>query len=252
MEISRVGDPPRRALVTGASRGIGRAVASRLAREGYATTISARSAESLHEVQESLTAEGCSVQTCTADMGKAADIERLAHFQHDLDAHLDVLVMAAGVGTAGHLADLPPARAMRQLDVNFMAPLRLVQLLLPLLRNAASRSATSSARIVAIASMTGVAAEAGLAAYGASKAALISLCESITVDEAGSGVIASAISPGFVDTDMSAWTHDRIPPNEMITADDVAEMVVALSRLSRHAAVPNVVMTRPGTSLWRA
>jgi 3-oxoacyl-[acyl-carrier protein] reductase len=53
-------------------------------------------------------------------------------------------------------------------------------------------------------------------------------------------------------TDMSAWTRDTIPPDEMIHPSDVAELVLALTRLSRHATIPNIVLTRPGSQLWRA
>jgi NADP-dependent 3-hydroxy acid dehydrogenase YdfG len=66
------------------------------------------------------------------------------------------------------------------------------------------------------------------------------------------GVTATAISPGYVDTDMTAWIRDQIPPAEMITADDIAELTLAVCRLSRHAAIPNIVVTRPGPQLWRA
>jgi short-subunit dehydrogenase len=192
------------------------------------------------------------VATCPADLSKPNDIAGLANFQAGIDDALDVLVLSAGVGSAGTLADYPVWRARRQLDVNYLGPLQLVQALLPALRKAAAGSAIRSAKIVAIASITGVASEPGLAGYAASKAALISMCESINVEEADSGVTASAISPGYVDTDMSSWVHDRIPPEQMITASDIAEIVLALCRLSRNAVVPNLVLTRPGPALWRA
>jgi 3-oxoacyl-[acyl-carrier protein] reductase len=139
-----------------------------------------------------------------------------------------------------------------QVAVNLRSAFLLVQGLLPALRTAAADRPASGAKVVALASITGVAAEPGLAAYGATKAALISLCESITVSEADNGVSACAISPGYVDTDMSTWMHDRLDPDHMITVHDVAELVLAVSHLSRYAAVPNIVLTRPGTSLWRA
>jgi 3-oxoacyl-[acyl-carrier protein] reductase len=74
----------------------------------------------------------------------------------------------------------------------------------------------------------------------------------VTLEEAANGVSATAISPGYVDTDMSAWTTDTIPAAEMIRPGDVAELGLALSRLSRYATIPNIVLTRPGTQLWRA
>jgi len=65
-------------------------------------------------------------------------------------------------------------------------------------------------------------------------------------------VNATAISPGYVDTDMTAWIRDRLDPAEMIRVDDIAEIALAICRLSRYAAVPNIVVTRPGANLWRA
>jgi 3-oxoacyl-[acyl-carrier protein] reductase len=247
-ESPRVG----RALVTGASRGIGRTVASRLATAGYHLTLSARSAAPLITVADELRRDGGHAVAHVADMANPDDIARLAEFQAEQGSALDVLVLCAGVGTAGAVGDYPILRAERQLAVNYLAPLRLIQALLPALRAAACQSPAGTAKIIAVASITGVVGEAGLAAYGASKAALISLCKSVTIDEAGSGVTASAISPGYVDTEMSTWMHDRLPPEQMITADDVAELVLALCHLSRNAVVPNVVLTRPGRELWRA
>jgi short-subunit dehydrogenase len=241
-----------RALVTGASRGIGRAIALRLASDGYDLTLSGRDLAALESVAAQVASPVQPAALCAADMSRPEDIDRLARFQADVDDVLDVLVLCAGIGSAAPVADAPLSRAQRQVSVNFLAPLQLVQALLPALRRAGKRPPAHTAKVIAVASITGVASEAGLAAYGASKAALISLCESVTVEEAGTGVTASAISPGYVKTDMSAWVQDRIPAEEMITADDVAEVAVALSRLSRHAVVPNVVLTRPGRVLWRA
>lgn len=241
-----------RALVTGASRGIGRAIAVRLAEAGYAVTLSARRPEVLQDLAGELAAAGHPADWLPADMGEAADLDRLAAFQTGLDPCLDLLVLSAGVGSAARLGEYTARRVERQMSVNYFAPFQLIQALLPALRAAAQANELGAARIVALASITGVAAEPRLAAYGASKAALISLCESVTIDEAGSGVTATAISPGFVDTEMSAWTRDTIPAAEMIRAGDVAELVLALSRLSRYATVPNIVLTRPGAQLWRA
>jgi NAD(P)-dependent dehydrogenase (short-subunit alcohol dehydrogenase family) len=97
-----------------------------------------------------------------------------------------------------------------------------------------------------------VASEPGLAAYGAAKAALISVCQSVNVEESASGVSATAISPGYVDTEMSSWVRDRIDPADMIDAGDIAELVVALTRLSARAVVPGIVVARRGDTQWRA
>jgi NAD(P)-dependent dehydrogenase (short-subunit alcohol dehydrogenase family) len=66
------------------------------------------------------------------------------------------------------------------------------------------------------------------------------------------GVLATAVAPGYVDTDMATWVHESIPPGQMMKTSDIAELTLALTRLSRWAAVPAIVMTRPGPNLHRA
>ncbi|WP_256789930.1 SDR family NAD(P)-dependent oxidoreductase [Frankia sp. AvcI1] len=240
------------ALVTGGSRGIGRGIAERLAAAGYTVVIAARRSQPLEETAAQLRAAGGDVHGGAGDMAQESDVEALARFQLEISPRLELLVLAAGVGTAGPFAEYPLRRLDVQVAVNLRAPFLLVQRLLPALRAAADAQRSRGARVVAIASITGVAAEPDLAAYGATKAALISLCESLTVSEGKRGVNATAISPGYVDTDMTEWVRGRIPRDEMIKVDDVAELVMGLSRMSRYAAVPNVVLTRPGVQLWRA
>ena len=123
---------------------------------------------------------------------------------------------------------------------------------LPALRQAAAARPARGSRIAAIASITGIASEPGLAAYGAAKAALISLCQSVNAEESSAGVTATAIAPGYVDTEMSAWVHDRIDPGQMIPPGDIAELVLALAQLSARSVIPLIAMSRPGPSQWRA
>ncbi len=106
--------------------------------------------------------------------------------------------------------------------------------------------------MIALASITGVYAEAGLAVYGAAKAALISLIATLNAEESGNGITATTIAPGYVDTEMSSWIRDQIPPERMLPVTDVVEMVDALLRLSPRAVVPNIVMSRAGTDGYRA
>jgi NAD(P)-dependent dehydrogenase (short-subunit alcohol dehydrogenase family) len=241
------------ALVTGASRGIGRAIAGRLAAGGYDLTVSARTAGTIEAAAADLREHGGQVEAVVADMADDEQTGALADRHVARFGTLDVLVLAAGVGMAGPLDDFPVRRLDRQLAVNLRAPFLLVQRLLPALRAAAAAAPGGpGSKIIAIASITGMAAEPGLAAYGASKAALISLCESVIAAEAGHGVSATAISPGFVDTDMARWQHDQIDPATMISAADIAELAWCVTRLSRYAAVPNIPVTRPGPLLWRA
>lgn len=240
------------ALVTGGSRGIGRAIALRLAAAGYDVTIGGRDPEALDKTATELASTGRQSLPVAGDMASEDDVRGLAAAHRERFGRLDVLVLSAGVGTAGPVADYPVHRLDKQVAVNLRAPFLLVQECLGLLRAAAAERPDRGAKIVAVASITGAVSEPGLAAYGATKAALISLCESFNVEESAGGVTATAISPGYVNTDMTAWIRDRIDPAEMIQAEDVAELALAVTRLSARAVVPHIVVTRAGSTLWRA
>ena len=243
----------RTALVTGASRGIGRAIAERLAAEGWDLLLSARAGPGLDDAVAALAdSPAAAVRSVAADMSDPADVEALARAQYDGRGELDLLVLAAGVGSGGRVEGYQLNRLDLQFAVNLRAPFQLVSLLLPALRKAAQANQENGARIVAMSSITGQAAEPGLAAYGATKAALTLLCETITSEEGVNGVLATAIAPGYVDTDMAVWVHESIPPGQMMKTSDIAELTLSLTRLSRWAAVPAIVMTRPGPNLHRA
>ncbi|GAA4478332.1 3-oxoacyl-[acyl-carrier-protein] reductase [Rhodococcus olei] len=239
----------RTALVTGASRGIGLGVANRLASQGYSLTISARDEQRLEEVAGSLRDAGAPrVLAVAGDMADPDAIERLVARHAEALGPMKALIVNAGVGTAGTVADFPMRRFDKTLDVNLRAPFLLLQQCLPLLRAGAAADPGRGAKVVALSSITGVYAESGLAVYGATKAALISLVATLNAEESGNGVSATAISPAYVDTDMSAWIRDRIPAEEMLEVDDIVELVDSLLRLSARAVVPNVVVTRGGTN----
>jgi 3-oxoacyl-[acyl-carrier protein] reductase len=240
------------ALVTGVTGGIGRVIAERLATMQYRLTVSGRKESVLTEVAADLAGTKAELQAVRADMTVEADVRALAQSHSRRFGSLDLLVICAGTGISGTIAGYPMRRFDRQVDVNIRAPFTLVQECLPALRSAAAARPAHGARIVAIASLVGMASEAGLAVYGATKAALISLCQSINSEESSAGVSATAIAPGFVDTDMSTWVHDRIDPGEMIKSADIAELVVALTQMSASAIVPLVPISRPGRTQWRA
>ncbi|MFC9436971.1 SDR family NAD(P)-dependent oxidoreductase [Nocardia sp. NPDC057030] len=243
----------RSALVTGGSRGIGAEVARRLAEEGFQLTIAARDRDVLDDTAARLRADtGVEVNPVAAQMNDLDQVRALVQAHADRFDGLHALVLSAGTGTAGAVADLPAKTYERMLDVNFRAPITLIQAALPLLRKSAEDDPRRGAKIIALASITGVAGEAGLAAYGATKAALISLCETVSLEESANGVSATAISPGYVDTDMTAWKRDVLDRSAMLSTGDIAELVLAVTRLSRNAVVPNIVVARAGDQLWRA
>jgi 3-oxoacyl-[acyl-carrier protein] reductase len=242
----------RSALVTGASGGIGRAIAERLARAGFALSLSGRRPGPLADVARTLAGTGAETKIIPADMSSEDDVRALAHSHIAHFGSMDMLVLSAGFGSNGSIDGYPVRRFDRQVEVNLRAPFVLIQESLPALRRAAGRRPGQGARIAAIASLTGIVSEPGLAVYAATKAAVISLCQSVNVEESAAGVTATAISPGYVDTDMTSWVRDRIDPGDMIDPGDIAELVLALTRLSARAVVPGIVVARRGSTQWQA
>jgi 3-oxoacyl-[acyl-carrier protein] reductase len=239
----------RSALVTGASRGIGLGIAEVLAARGFALTVAARDEERLTAAAGALRDRGSPhVVTAPGDLADPAYLDRLVAAHADAFGTLSCLVLNAGVGTAGDVADLPVHRLDKTLAVNFRSPFVLLQQCLPLLRAAAGADPARGARVIVLSSITGVYAEPGLAAYGATKAALNSLVETVNAEESGQGVTATAIAPGYVETDMSAWVRDRVPAERMIPVSDVVELVDAIVGLSARSVVPRLVISRAGAS----
>lgn len=239
-------------VVTGASRGIGLGVAEGLAKAGARLTISARNADTLTRVSSDLKSLGASeVSVVAADLGVAGAAHSVIAQHVSAFGGLDGLIVNAGVGTAGQLFDYPLERLRKTVTVNLESSFVLIQEALPHLRTAAATHASGS-RIVALSSITGVYAEPGLAAYGASKAALISLVETLNAEESQNGVSATALAPAFVSTDMSSWATDRVPLAEMIPVADVVALVMMLLGLSKSTVISRIVMNRAGDNAYRA
>ena len=223
------------ALVTGGSSGIGLAIAQMLAEEGYALTLAGRRLDRLEAAREGLNAT-----IVQADVSSEDDCLRLVteHLEHH--GGVDVLVNSAGVGIAGTSGDTTTKAWDLQQAVNLRGAFLVTRAALPELR-------LTKVLVVNLASIAGTVPTPGLAAYGATKAALIALTRTLAREEADNGVRATALCPGFVDTPMAAWTG--IPADEMISPADCAEIVRALIRLSPAARVPVVVLERAGDEI---
>ncbi|MEU7812871.1 SDR family NAD(P)-dependent oxidoreductase [Pseudonocardia sp. NPDC049154] len=183
----------RTALVTGASRGIGALIAQRLAADGWDLTLSARSAGPLEALGGRLSAEhGITARAVPADMAAEDDVVALADAHGRASDRLDALVLNAGMGSIGPLAEFPARRLDKLYTVNVRSAYVLTQRLLPVLRKTAGGD-VGTAKVIAVSSLTGVAGEPLNSAYGASKAALTSLCETLNTEESHGGVTATAV-----------------------------------------------------------
>jgi NAD(P)-dependent dehydrogenase (short-subunit alcohol dehydrogenase family) len=223
----------RAALVTGGSSGIGLAIARMLRDEGFGLTLVSRRAEKIEAAAAELGATAVA-----ADLGDADECARAVEQHRAQFGRMDVLVNSAGVGIAGAVEDLPAKHFDLQVGVNLRGLFLVTQAAIPLLRE-------SHGLIVNLASIAGTLPTPGLATYGATKAAVISLTKSLNEELDGDGVRAIAICPGFVDTPMAQWSG--LPGDEMIQPEDCAEVVRMCLRLSPHARVPQVVIERMGS-----
>lgn len=236
------------ALITGASRGIGYGVAARLAARGYGLTITARGQDGVNAVVDDLRELGSPrVVPAAADLSDPAAPAEIVAVHRRAFGSLDVLILNAGIGTAGSVESLPPRRLRKMVDVNFVAPFLLVQESLVMLRMAAQASPQVGSRIIALSSILGIHPAPGLSAYGATKAALLALVDGINREESAGGVLATGLAPGYVDTDMASYVHDLVDPLQMLTIADVSAVVDMITQLSRNAMISRIVMGRSST-----
>jgi len=220
------------ALVTGGSSGIGLAIARVLHEDGYELTISSRRPEKVEAAAGELGVHGV-----VADVSREEDCERLVAEHRDRFGGLDVLVNSAGIGIGGPFEQLSTKHFDLQFAVNVRGLFIVTRLCLPMLKE-------SRGWIVNLASIAGTIPTPRLPAYGASKAAVISLTRTLNAELEGDGVRSVAVCPGFVDTPMAEWSG--IPAGEMIQPEDCGELVRFLLRLSPHARIPQVVIERMG------
>lgn len=227
----------RVALVTGAASGNGRAIAGRLLRDGWSLAAVDLDPKALEATRlEDWGSAADRVLLVSADVSEAKDVEKAIRASLDHFKRIDLLVNNAGITggpQATTVSDTPVAEFDAVLAVNLRGPFLLSRALLP------SMLAQGGGVIVNIASVAGLVAFPGRAAYSASKGALIQLTRSIAVDYAAKGIRCNALCPGMIDTPMTRWRLDqpalraqvisRIPQGEIGTAGDVASAVAFLA-----------------------
>jgi len=213
------------AMITGASRGLGRSLAMAFAREGAALALCARGREALEQVAAEAAALGAPVLAVSADVRSTRDLDRLVALTLDRYQRVDILANNAselGPTPLPYLADYPPAAFDDVLQVNLVAPFRLTQALIGtmLLRDRGV--------IINVTSDAAVTGYPGWGAYAVSKAALEGLTRTWAAELAGTGVRIHAVDPGDMDTEMHRAAIPEADPSELARPDDVALAFVRL------------------------
>ncbi|MBI1737096.1 MAG: SDR family oxidoreductase [Candidatus Rokubacteria bacterium] len=185
------------AIVTGASRGLGRAMALALGEAGAAVALAARSKPDLDETARLVTATGGRALVVTTDVAVYAEVDTLVHATLDAFGRLDVVVNNSGIAKVGPFAEMAPEDWRLVIDVNLTGVFNGCRAAAPhLIRQ-------GSGKIINLASVLGGVGLAGYAAYGASKGGVIALTRTLGVELARHNVQVNAIAPGWFVTDMN-------------------------------------------------
>lgn len=220
------------AIVTGGSRGIGRAVAVRLAKDGMNLVINYRGNSAAAEETERLCRElGAEVLLVQGDVSCAEDCEKLAAQAKDAFGRVDVLVNNAGITRDGLLARMTEEDFRAVLDVNLVGPWNMMKAVNRIMMK------QRYGRIVNLSSVTGLMGNMGQTNYAAAKAGIVGMTKSYAREVASRGITVNAVAPGFIDTDMTEampeGAKDKIitgiPMGRTGKPEDVAEAVAFLA-----------------------
>ncbi len=220
------------AIVTGGSRGIGRAVAVRLAKDGMNLVINYRGNSAAAEETERLCRElGAEVLLMQGDVSRAEDCEKLAAQAKEAFGRVDVLVNNAGITRDGLLARMTEEDFRAVLDVNLVGPWNMMKAVNRIMMK------QRYGRIVNLSSVTGLMGNMGQTNYAAAKAGILGMTKSYAREVASRGITVNAVAPGFIDTDMTEampeGAKDKIitgiPMGRTGKPEDVAEAVAFLA-----------------------
>ena len=219
------------AIVTGGARGIGFAIATRLADEGGSVVISDLNQEAVDDAARKLTEKGLSAIAVRADVASSDDVKAMVAATLTQWGRVDILVNNAGITRDGLLLRMKDEDWDAVISVNLKGSYHCIKAVLPLM------SKQRSGRIVSISSIAGVMGNAGQANYSASKAALIGLTKTVAREYASRGITVNAVAPGFIDTAMTAPLSPavregllkEIPLARLGSPEDIAHAVLFLS-----------------------
>lgn len=220
------------AIVTGGSRGIGRAVAVRLAKDGMNLVINYRGNSAAAEETERMCRElGAEVLLVQGDVSRAEDCEKLTAQAKEAFGRVDVLVNNAGITRDGLLARMTEEDFRAVLDVNLVGPWNMMKAVNRIMMK------QRYGRIVNLSSVTGLMGNMGQTNYAAAKAGILGMTKSYAREVASRGITVNAVAPGFIDTDMTEampeGAKDKIitgiPMGRTGKPEDVAEAVAFLA-----------------------
>ncbi len=228
------------AVITGGGRGIGAAVAHALAEAGASVVVASRTESDIEGVASALTANGHRAWAVRCDVSDPSSVQNLATSATGHLGHVDILVNSAGIGVAAPIQKITLEDWNTAFAINATGSLLCIQAFLP------GMVERRWGRVVNVASVAGLTGLQYTAAYSASKHAVIGLTRCVAAEVAKKGVTVNAICPGFVDTDMTVQTIDRIVEKTGITREDALQGILGTTpqhRLLQPEEVADAVLS---------
>jgi NAD(P)-dependent dehydrogenase (short-subunit alcohol dehydrogenase family) len=217
----------RGAVVTGGGRGIGAAVARALAAEGARLILAARTTSEVAAVAAAITESGGAAWGVACDVTDPVSVDALADAAEERLGPVDVLVNNAGIAHSAPLARTSLDDWRRLMDVNATGTFLVTRAFLPAMME------RGWGRVVNIASVAGLAGDRYIAAYAASKHAVVGFTRAVAAESGPAGVTVNAVCPGFVDTDLTRQSITRVAGITGRTEEEVLEGILVTSRQAR-------------------
>jgi short-subunit dehydrogenase len=227
-----------RALITGASSGIGKATALTFAKAGIDIALVSRNSKKLEDVAFAAKHAGVSASCYSVDLALVSQVKgKLEEIANDFGG-IDILVNNAGMGYTGTLSETPLSDWQQVLDLNLTSVFQCILGILPQMR------CVGKGTIINVASIAGKQAFAGWGAYSVSKAGLIALSQTLAQEERANGIRVTAICPGAVNTEMwdTKTVNADLNRSNMLTPEMVAESILYTALLPQAAVVDELTI----------
>ncbi len=232
------------ALVTGASRGIGQAIALALAKQGVTVVGTARSEKTLQRVQHEIVTAGGIFHCVVADLADPDSPKKIIDATTAACGGLDILVNNAGIVAEGPLSEATVEEWDQLMAVNARAPFLLCKEAIPYMKTAGGGT------IIQIVSVIGVKAYVNQGVYTASKHALMGMSKVLAQEVQKDNIRVHTILPGGVATDMIAQVRPDLNPEDLMLPADLAEIVIFLLTHRSNAVIDDIHVRRANSSPW--
>ncbi|QHS21489.1 3-ketoacyl-ACP reductase [Virgibacillus sp. MSP4-1] len=220
----------KKALITGGSRGIGRATALELAREGVKLGLIARSEDSFTQIRNELNEMGATYVTAVADISQETAVQQAVKEITDQLGTIDILINNAGIGSYGPFMDIPTETWENLMNVNVLGMVHVTKAVLPGMID------QKQGDIMNISSMSGLKGTKGSSAYSASKFAVIGMSEALMQEVRPHNIRVSVFTPSLVETDLTRGDGER-NPEKFTQPEDLAEYMTSILKLEQRSFI---------------